>query len=143
MASERDDPLISSGLNDLLLERLDVADAVDDASAELHVCRAFASPPPPLQGAMRDGPAIGEFLLSHAVPFHVFLHSSNSVWLRPNEGVKENARQVSWLRKSPHCVWFGDGGDCMRRSAPRFWEVPNERDREKTINNRSETSDLV
>ena len=143
MASERDDPLISSGLNDLLLERLDVADAVDDASAELHVCRAFASPPPPFQCAVRDGPAVGEFFLGHAVPFHIVLHLSNSTWLRLNEGVKKNARQVSWLRKSAHCVWFGDGGGSMLRSAPRFWEVPNERDREKTINNRSETSDLV
>ncbi len=33
MASERGDPLVSSGLNDLLFERLDIADAVDDASA--------------------------------------------------------------------------------------------------------------
>ena len=113
MASERDDPLISSGLNDLLLERLDVADAVHDAPAQLHVRGAFSRPPPPFQGTVRDGPAVGEFLLRQAIPFHVFLHLSNSVWLRPNEGVKENARQVRLLRsrarrkagRSPHtCV---------------------------------------
>ena len=143
MASGRGDPLVSRGVNDLLFERLDIADAVHDASAELHVCRAFTSPPPPLQGAMRDSPAVGEFFLSHAIPFHVFLHSSNSVWLRPNEGVKENARQVSWLRNSAHCVWFGDGGASKRRSAARSWEVPNGRNPEKAINWRSETSALV
>jgi hypothetical protein len=44
---------------------------------------------------VRDGPAVGEFFLGHAVPFHIVLHLSNSTWLRPNEGVKENARQVS------------------------------------------------
>ena len=95
MASGRGDPLVGRGLNDLLFERLDVADAVNDASAELHVCRAFASPPPPLQGAVRDGPAVGEFFLGYTVPSHIVLHLSNSTWLRLNEGVKENARQVS------------------------------------------------
>ena len=98
MASGRRDLLFSRGLNDLLLERLDVADAVHDAPAQLHVRGAFSRPPPPFQGTVRDGPAVSEFLLGHAVAFHVFLHLSNSVWSRPNEGVKESARQVSWLR---------------------------------------------
>jgi hypothetical protein len=45
MASGRRDLLFSRGLNDLLLERLSVADAVDHASAKLRAGRAFSRPP--------------------------------------------------------------------------------------------------
>ena len=109
MASGRRDLLFGQGLNDLLLERLDFANAVHDAPAQLHVDGAFSSPPPPFKGAVRDGPAVSEFLLRQAIPFHVFLHLSNSVWLRPNEGVKGNARQVSWLRDSARSGELVDG----------------------------------
>src|SRR5690348_15770112 len=45
------------------LERLDVREAVDDPSADLQLPRPLALPPPLLEGAGRDQPAVGQALL--------------------------------------------------------------------------------
>ncbi len=71
-----------------------------DAPSDLHVHRSFAGPPPPLQGAVRNGPAFRQFFVIQAGWFHHHLLLHNSQRLQRDEGVKEKDRQVSVLRRS-------------------------------------------
>lgn len=83
-----------------MLRRQDPGATAATAEFERDVDAQGLGLPPPLQGAVRNGPAFRQFFLVQAGWFHRHLLLRNSRRLQEDEGVKEKERQVSVLRRS-------------------------------------------